>query len=99
MHSKPAILLLRRVRDAEDEVHHHSQEQDDGQEGWAEAVVEAGLAADPDRLRTPVVREQGVQHRGHGHHGEQEGRDEGGPVTEVQHADGQGAEDDREVEP
>lgn len=93
------ILLFRRVRDPEDEVDDHGQEQDDGQEGRPEAVVEAGLAADAYRLRAPVVREQGVQHGGHGDDGEQEGRDEGRPVAEVQHAHGEGAEDYGEVQP
>ena len=86
--SNLAILLLGRVGDAEDEVNHHRQEQDDSQEGRAEAVIKAGLATDTYRLGTPVIREQGVQHGGHGHDGEQEGGDEGWPVAEVQHADG-----------
>lgn len=42
---------------------------------------------------------QGVYHRQHGDSGEEEGRDEGGPVAKIEHANGQGAEDDGEVEP
>lgn len=46
-----------------------------------------------------MVGRQGVNHGEHGHAGEEEGRDEGGPVAEVEHANGQRAEDDGEVEP
>jgi hypothetical protein len=95
----PAMLLLRRIRDPEDKVDDHRQEQDDGEERGAEAIIEAGLAAQADGPRAPVVREQRIDHGGHRHDGEHEGGDEGRAVPEVQHADGQSAEDHGEVQP
>lgn len=91
--------MLRRVRDPQDKVDHDREEQDDGQKGGAEAVVEARLAAHAYRLGAPVVRYEGVDHGGHGDAREEERRDEGGAVAKVEHADRQGAEHDREVEP
>ena len=93
------MVLAGRVRDPEDKVDDDGEEQDDGEEGGTEAVIEAGLTAHPYRLGPPVVRYEGVDHGGHGDAGEEEGRDEGGPVAKVEHADGEGAEDDGEVEP
>lgn len=46
-----------------------------------------------------MVRYEGVYHGRHGHAREEEGRDEGGPVAKVEHAHGQRAEDDGEVQP
>ena len=87
------------VGDAEDEVDDDGEEEDDGEDGGAEAVVEAGLAADAYGLGAPVVREERVDHGEHGDAGEEEGRDEGGPVPEVQHPDRQRPQDHREVQP
>jgi hypothetical protein len=92
-------LLLRRIRYAQRKVNNNSQQQDDGEECRAKAIIEAGLAAHPNGFRPPVVREQRVHHGGHGDNREQEGGDEGRPVAEVQHPDGQRAEDDGEVQP
>ena len=87
------------VGDAEDEVDDDGEEEDDGEDGGAEAVVEAGLAPHAYGFRAPVVGEEGVDHGEHGDAGEEEGGDEGGPVAEVQHADGQRPQDHREVQP
>ena len=92
-------MALGVIRDPQHKVHHHRQQQHDGQERRAEPVVEAGLAPDPYALGPPVVRHEGVYHGRHGDAREEEGGDEGGPVAKVQHADGERAEDDGEVEP
>jgi hypothetical protein len=93
------IALLSIVGDSQDEVDDDGQQQNDSQHTRAKLVVEAGLAAHTDAPGSPMVGEQGVDHGGHGHDGEEEGGDEGRTVTKVQHADGQRAEDDGEVEP
>lgn len=93
------LLLLRLLHDSQHEVDHHGKQQNDGQEGRAEAVVEARLASYANRFRSPVVRYQGVDHGEHGNAGKEEGGDEGDAVTEVEHANGKGAKDDGEVEP
>lgn len=91
--------LPSRVDDPEDKVDYHRQQKHDGQHGRPEAVVEAGLTSLPYTLGSPMIRRQGIYHGNHGDTGKQEGGDEGGPVTKIQHADGQGAEDNGEVEP
>lgn len=93
------LSLLGGVRYAEDKVDNDGQQQDDGQKGGTEAVVKAGLAANADGFRAPVVRGQGVDHGEHGDAGEEEGADKGRAVAKVEHADGEGAKDDGEVEP
>lgn len=94
-----ALLLLGGVHDAQYKVDDDGEEQDNGQHRGAEAVVEAGLAADAYRLGAPVVGDEGVDHGEHGDAGEEKGRDEGDAVAKVEHANGQGANDDGEVEP
>lgn len=93
------LSLLGRVRYAQDKVDNDGQQQDNGQEGGAEAVVKAGLAADADGFCAPVIRGQGVDHGEHGNTSEEEGADKGRAVAKVEHADGEGAKDDRKVEP
>lgn len=93
------LLLLRRVRNPQHKVNHHRKKQNDSQEGRTKPVIETSLAPHPYRLRPPMVRYEGVYHGGHSDAGEQKGRDKCRAVTEIQHADGQGAEDDGEVEP
>ena len=93
------ILVLRRVRDPQNKVDHDRKKQNNGQKRRAEAVIEAGLAPHSYRLGSPVVCYERIYHRGHCDPRKQEGRDEGGAVAKVEHADRQGAEDDGEVEP
>lgn len=93
------LLLLGTVRDPQHEVDDDGQQEDDGEHGGPETVIKPCLPPHSYRLRSPVVRHQRIDHGQHGHAGEEEGRDEGGPVAEVEHADGEGAEDDGEVEP
>src|ERR1041384_2718476 len=70
------VLLLGGVCYPQDEVDDDSQQQNDGQEGRAEAVVKPGLAADADRFGTPVICYEGVNHGQHGNAGKEEGADE-----------------------
>lgn len=46
-----------------------------------------------------MVRYERINHRSHRNGCEEEGRDEGWAVPEVQHSDGEGAEDYAEVQP
>lgn len=46
-----------------------------------------------------MIRDERVDHRSHRDGGEQERGDEGRAVAEVQHADGERAQDDGEVQP
>lgn len=93
------MLLVARICYPEDKVDNDGQQQDDGQEGRTKAVVEAGLSTHSDGFRTPVIGDQSIYHRKHRNAREKKGADERGAVTEVEHADGEGTEDDGEVEP
>lgn len=92
-------VLLRLVHNAEDKVDNDGQQEDDGEDRRAESVVKASLATHANRLGAPVVGDEGVDHGEHGHAGEEEGGDEGDAVTKVEHANGEGTNDDGEVEP
>lgn len=46
-----------------------------------------------------MKRRQGIDHGRHGHQSEEAGADPADAVAEVQQADGQGTEDDGEIEP
>lgn len=46
-----------------------------------------------------MIRHERIHHRQHGDACEEEGGDEGDAVAEIEHADGEGAKDDGEVEP
>lgn len=85
-----SAALTARVYYAQDEVNNDGQKQDDGQHGGPESVIEPGLPSNSYRFRSPVVGEQGVYHGEHGYAGKQEGRDKGGTVAKVKHANGQG---------
>jgi hypothetical protein len=93
------LLLLRRIRDPEHEVDNNRQEKDDREESRSKSIIEPGLAPQSNRFRTPMICEQCIHHRSHCDNCEEEGRDEGRPIAEVQHANCEGAEDDGEVEP
>lgn len=93
------LLPLGIIGDPQHEVHHHGKQQHNSQQRRTESVVKASLSPHPYALRTPVIRHQGIYHGQHGHAGEEKRRDKGRSVAEVEHADGQGAEDDGEVEP
>lgn len=94
-----ASLLGLGVGNAQAKVDHHRDQQQQRQHRRPDAVVEPGLAALANRFRAPVVCPQRVEQGEHGHGGEEEGGDLGGLVAEVEHAHGQGADDDGEVQP
>ncbi|RFU29679.1 hypothetical protein B7463_g6672, partial [Scytalidium lignicola] len=77
----------------------YGQQQDDSQKCRPKPVIKPSLSPQSDGFRSPMVREERIDHGDHGNEGEEEGGDEGWTVTEVQHANGEGAEDDGEVEP
>lgn len=87
------LLFLRPVRIPQNKVNSHRNEDDDREDSRAELIIEPSLAPQPDGLRSPVEGDQRVDHGEDGREREEEGGDEGGPVTEVQHADGQRADD------
>lgn len=92
-------MVLGGIDYPQNKVDDNGQQEHNSQYCRAEPVVEAGLAAQPDRLGSPVVRHQRVEQGEDGDAGEEEGRDEGGSVTEVEHTQGESSEDDGEVEP
>ena len=91
--------ILGGIHDPQDEVDHHGDQQQDGQRRGPEPVVEAGLATHPDRLRSPMIGPKCIYERGDRDAGEAEGGDLGGLVAKVEHADGEGADNDGEVQP
>lgn len=80
-------------------IHNHGRQQRQRQHRRSKPIVNPRLAAFANTLRPPVKRHQRVDHRPHGDDGEQAGGDAPDAVSEVQQADGQTAQDDREVEP
>lgn len=93
------FLLLGVVQDAQNKVDHDSQQENNGQDGRAETIVETSLSPHSYGLCSPVICDQRVDHGQHGDSSEQERRDEGDTVTKVEHANGQGANNDSKVEP
>lgn len=94
-----AAVLRAGRGDPQPEVDDDGSQQQQGQDGRPNTIVEPGLAPDADRFRSPVVRPQRIQEREDGDASEQEGGYLGGFVAEVEHAHGEGADDDGEVEP
>jgi len=93
------LLLIIRIRNPQHKIDDDGQQQDDSEHRRTKAIVEAGLASEPDTFGTPMVRKERIYHGSHRHDGEEEGGDEGGPIAEIQHADGERAEDNGEIEP
>jgi len=93
------LSIFRLILNPQHKVHDHRNDQDNSQERRAKLIVETLLATPPDRLCAPVVGEECIAHCEQGYGGEEEGGDEGGLVTKVEHADCEGAEDDGEVHP
>lgn len=91
--------MLARLHDPQHKVDDHRGQQQHRQRRGPEPVVEARLAPDSDRSRTPVVRPQRVQERAHSNAREAEGGDLGGAVAKVEHAHGEGTDDNGEVQP
>lgn len=91
--------MLARLDDPQHEVHNHGGQQQHRQRRGAESIVEPSLPSDSDRLGSPVVRPKRIQKRADSNAREAEGGDLGGTVTEVEHAHGEGAHDNGEVEP
>jgi hypothetical protein len=98
-HLSLSALLLGRIRNSQNEVDDDREEEDDSEEGRSESIIETSLPSQTNRLRAPVICEQRIHHGSHCDDGEEEGGDEGGPVTEVQHANGKSSENDSEVQP
>ena len=92
-------MVLGLVGNSEDEVDDDGQEKDDGQNSRAETVIETGLSLHSYRLGSPVVGYECVDHGTHSDAGEEKRRDKGDSVTEIEHTNGKGAQDDGEVEP
>ena len=97
------ILVLRVVLggiyDPEDKVDNNCQQEHDGQDGRTKSIIEASLAPQPDGLGAPMVRYQRIEKGEDRYSSEEEGRDEGGAIAKVEHAQGQGPKHDGEVEP
>jgi len=95
----PLLLLSTLIRNPQHKINNHRQQKNDGQKRRAKAIIEPSLSPQPNGLRPPVIRVQSVDHGSHGHGSKEESGDKGWSVAEVQHADGEGAEDHGEVEP
>lgn len=93
------LLLLGAIGNPQNKVHDDGQQENNGQNRRAEPVIETGLSSHPDRLGSPVVGNQGVDHGQHGDTGEEKGRDEGGAVAKVEHPNRQRAQDNSKVQP
>jgi hypothetical protein len=91
--------ILGGIHDPQNEVDHHSDQQQDGQSRRSEPVVKAGLAAHPDRLRSPMIGPKCIYEGGNRDAGEAKRRDLGSLVAKVEHADGEGTDNDGEVQP
>ena len=97
--SMAVVLLLGLINNPQHKVDNNGQEEYDGQESRAEAVIETSLASHSNGFGPPMVCGEGIYHGEHGDSGEEKGGDEGDAVTKVEHANGEGTEDDGEVQP
>ena len=93
------LLIIPTLRDPQHKVDNNRRQKRHREHGRPHPIVKSSLAPHPDRLRSPMEREQGVYHRRHGHDGKACGRDTANTIAEVEEADRQTAEDDGEVEP
>lgn len=91
--------LFRAFSDSQNEIDDDSSQQGDRQHSWAETVVEAALALEPDTPCSPVECGQGVNHGGHGDEGEQTCTVLSNSVTEIEETNSKASENDGEVEP
>ena len=94
-----STLLLRGICNSENEVDDNSKEEDNSEKSRTISIIEASLPSHPDRPRTPVICDQGIDHGSHCNDCEEEGRYEGRSVAKVEHANGKSSEDDCEVQP
>lgn len=91
--------VLAGLHDPQHKVHNHRGQQQYRQCRRPEPVVEASLSPYSDRFRTPVICPQRIQKCAHSNAREAEGGDLGGAVAKVEHAHGEGTDDDGEVQP
>lgn len=97
---RPRLVLLAISHgQPQHEVDNNSGEQRQRKDSRTEPIIETTLAPHPYALRAPVEREKGVDHCHHSDSCEQASTDLADPVTEVEKANGQSAEDNGEVQP
>jgi len=93
------FLAARCAREPKDEVDNDGSEQEEGQDGGTEAVIEALLPTHPNAPCSPMELIQCVYHGAHGNNSEYASADLAHFVAEVEQPDCQAAQDDGEVEP
>lgn len=69
---------------AQNEIHHHSSQQRDGENRRPKAIVKPALSPASDTLCSPVECNDGVDHGCHGDDGEEGGGDAADAVAEVE---------------
>lgn len=96
----PFVLVsVLAVHDPQYKVHHHGRQQCHSQHGRTQAVVESSLPSLSYALRSPVEREEGVDHGCHRYQCEQSSRYSTNLIAKVEEADCETTEDDGEVQP
>lgn len=93
------ILMSAIVTESEAKVDQDGSQDKDAEDGGAEAIIVRTGQSLSDPVSAPVEGGEGVDHDDHGDECEDAGRDTTDPVTKVQETDGQGSQEDREVEP
>lgn len=87
------------LHDPQDKVDNDGGEEGKTQNGRPESIVVRPASTLPDRIRAPVVGDEGVEHDGHGDQCKHPRRDLADLVAKVEESDGEAGEDDGEVEP
>lgn len=87
------------VEEAEEEVDNHRQNKGNTQEGGPQTIIKVPLSPPTNRLCTPVVGHQGVDHAAESDKGEEEGTYAADFVAEVKKANGKTAQDNGEIQP
>jgi pyruvate/2-oxoacid:ferredoxin oxidoreductase alpha subunit len=95
----PTFPLLAIHHHPEHKIHYHRRKKANGQHRRSKPIIKPGLPALPNTARAPMEHIQAVHHSAHGNQREDAGGNLPDSVAEVKKADGEAAEDNREVEP
>lgn len=96
------LLLLRilvRINDSEDKIDDDGKEEANHKSSRAKSIIETSLSSTSYLPRSPVICVKRIASPQHSNDDEPQRRPKPSIVTEVQHADTEGTEDDGEIQP
>ncbi len=101
-HPPNVLLLLRiliRINDSEDKIDDDGEEEANHESSRAKSIIETSLSSTSYLPRSPVICVKRIAGPQYSNNDETQRRPEPSIVTEVQHADTEGTEDDGEIQP